>query len=381
MKRLVVSALLAAMILSAAACGVKPMNDEFYICSMAGHSRNSGSQQLFETKDAVYYLCAFREPKKPNRNKVWVSNKERTEWLPLCLKPNCLHDDDDCNAILEGNAGGRLWLYGQHFYYVSDYSSLWRMKLDGSEHEKLMDLGIEPPGYVGSFYFHDKYLILAALIPSEDDSVSLSEERHIYTVDLSMKEPELREIELVFDNEGIKTTGYPLIGEGKYLYTVLDDCTLLKLDLESGSFNKICELPFYPEESGVRISGDTLYFYEPWTAGMAVSVAIDSGEITEIKRAEPETESWFTVCGDHVVGIDPENGGTRVYTDTCELVAEAAAPEGVELVFPMWTLDDVVYGFEYVNGEESIQTPPQWYLDLAEIGTDSFGWHKWEPEE
>ena len=69
MKRLVVSALLAAMILSAAACGVKPMNDEFYICSMAGHSRNSGSQQLFETKDAVYYLCAFREPKKPNRNK------------------------------------------------------------------------------------------------------------------------------------------------------------------------------------------------------------------------------------------------------------------------------------------------------------------------
>lgn len=354
--------------------------EKFYVCSMDGCSRHSGSEQLLETEDLIYYLCVTRVTHEPIKCKVWFSDKKNRDWLPLCGRPDCMHDDKNCNALLEGNTGSKIWLYGRHIYYVSDYESLWRMALDGSAHEKVLDFEFESPDYVGSFYFHDKYLVLNSVGFSEDDPDREVGEPHIFILDLSLDKPVLRETALAEGPEGRKTTGYPLAGEGKELYTVLDDCTLMRFDLEEASLTKVCVLPFYPTEYGTRIAGDKIFFYEPWDAGMAVTVDRNSGEIAEIKRTEPAAECWLQVCGEYLIGNDPESGDVFIYDSGCEFVASVPSPEGVGTMFPSWNLNGIVYGYEYVDGSESINDPPQWYLDLSELGTDHFAWRRWAPE-
>ncbi|MBR3382590.1 MAG: hypothetical protein IKG85_06080 [Clostridia bacterium] len=379
MKRIV--ALVLAMLTLSSLSACSPSGDgEFYVCSMTGHSGHSGTEQIFETNDAVYYLCSESGINKHKLDKLWIGEKGKDVWIPLCSKPNCMHNDEDCNAVLEGHAGGRIWLYGQHIYYVSDYSSLWRMRLDGSGHEKLKTFEVDPGGYVGTFFFHDRYLVLIAVVPPDGRTDSDVNEPKVYVVDLSMNELEMRNVELVTESEGRKTIGYPLIGDEKYIYTVLDDCTLLRFDLESGTLSEICMLPFYPEEIGIRKVGDKLYFYEPWTAGMAVSVDVNTGMTDEIKRVEPGSECWYTICGEHEIGVDPGSGDLMIYDDKCVFETSVPVPEGTGTIFPMWTLDEVVYGFEYVNGEESILTPPQWYLDLSKLGTGNLTWRRWAPD-
>ena len=386
MKRIIsllLAALLALSFLSCAAPGGNSdptgegSDNEFYTFDFCGSSGFSGRQQIFETEDSVYYLCRNQdEVKKEIKYTVWVSDKTNKDWLPLCGRPNCLHDDKECNSLLEASQGGRIWLYGSHIYYSVDYLSLWRMKLDGSEHEEVYTFDRETMGRIGMVFFHNKYLIIMGTGPEEDEVEFPI--MHAYVLDLSENMLEPREIELISE-DGANYFGTTIAGEGRYLYTALDDGRLIRFDLEACTHEMLCTLPFCPDDWSAALEGDELYIFDPWNSGLALKVNKLTGDIVSIKEAEPETEYWLTPANGFVVGVDYY--GTNVYDYNCELVAKIPnAADGV-MYSAEWILSGVVYGYEYVDGSEAITTPPQWYLDLNEIGSPDMTWHKWAPED
>lgn len=137
----------------------------FYLRDLDSASSSFGMQNIFETEKAVYCVTDRALPDGSMTSFMYFSDKEAHEWLPLCGRPDCMHNSESCSAMLEGNVNMKIWLYGSHIYYMLSSSQpvLWRMKLDGSGHEKLLAFKLpedtEFSQYMWNWYFHGKYAI------------------------------------------------------------------------------------------------------------------------------------------------------------------------------------------------------------------------------
>ncbi|MBQ7063963.1 MAG: hypothetical protein IJM90_03635 [Firmicutes bacterium] len=83
----------------------------------------------------------------------------------LCNKPECTHDSDQCNAYLGFCLKG-IHVYDGFIYWIKidRGPSLWRMKLDGSEHEKVLSLDIDISSISNySFGIHRGFLYYYAI--------------------------------------------------------------------------------------------------------------------------------------------------------------------------------------------------------------------------
>ena len=131
-----------------------PKSDEkFYVFGLSPDKRNSRVGDIFETDDAYYYMCDQAGGAAEGGNIqciIWFSDKAYKDWMPLCFKPECRHRDGKCNALCEGPTKHTFTFYGQHIYYLVTVSTeffdevqLWRMKLDGSEHELMLTPELE----------------------------------------------------------------------------------------------------------------------------------------------------------------------------------------------------------------------------------------------
>ena len=113
----------------------------------------SSGRNIIETADAFYLL--------PLSSYIYYGDKATGEYAPLCAKPECLHDEEEfnpsCNAFV-----GRLSLLSVNYYngklYYAKYTNpdytLYRMDLDGSNHEAVLQLSCD----------HTKYGIMNACI-------------------------------------------------------------------------------------------------------------------------------------------------------------------------------------------------------------------------
>lgn len=65
------------------------------------------------------------------------------ECMPLCGRPECLHDKPDCNAHISPRSAVRLTLYRDRLYWIEgtrSASALYSVKTDGTDREKVIDL-------------------------------------------------------------------------------------------------------------------------------------------------------------------------------------------------------------------------------------------------
>ena len=132
---------------------------------------NSGIQQIIAANNSIYFTCEkYDEKLHTTYAIVYFSDKEYKEWMPLCSRPDCMHNNKDCNAVLEDCASLKMWLYGDHIYYMLNEGEsaamvpeLWRMKLDGTDHERLkvpkltLDGDAEYDGYSSGIRFHNAF--------------------------------------------------------------------------------------------------------------------------------------------------------------------------------------------------------------------------------
>ena len=364
---------------------------EFYEMNFDSAYCNSGIQQIFETETTVYFTCEkYDEAKHTNYAIVYFSDKEHKDWMPLCSRPDCMHNNKDCSAVLEGCASLKMWPYGDHIYYMLNASEnearvpvLWRMKLDGSDHEKLFEMefpeGIAPYAVTWYWFFQHNYVLISLYVNEYDDPETYY--RFKYVIDLSAKELEQKPFDLRDEKGEISDMPIPVYGNGELLYCVDDDGReVLLMDIAAQTLTKLCDLPF----TGCYMCGyedGLLYFFDD-DSGKIAAVDDATGELSIVFEDEPMTRRWKFESGGYVFGAYPksdERRGTEISDLTGKLIREIPYETYNRDIDIVRIMDGYVFGIDRRNGRSIIEYTPDWYLDLRDIGTDALQWRRWAP--
>ena len=381
----------------------EPKETKFYIVDRDAKKEVNLSSKMCETDDSFYYLTS--------EDMILFSDKSYPDWQPLCGKPNCRHTarETDCNAKLEGDAGS-ITVYGNHLYYAfvdpSDNMmraavQIWRMKLDGSDHELIAVPeytfeGAEPNHISQSLScrFHNKYLFVD-LIRATGADAPINTKQKEFVFDLSRPEDGLSELSFKLDG-GEETVGHMSMryAEGDIIYSTdtLQGNTVYKLDLSTRTAKTLCTLPFeYAFIRWCSLYEGKLWFCSWYDEGMIVSVDAETGETEIVNTAEPGKTLWWYHLGEYIIGASPDYGdgcenGTVIYDKNGNEVQRITCDEmGVGLTFCCVFGN---YAFGQVSTNDPTQTDiidflsahaPVWYLDLNDIGTNNLMWRKWEP--
>ena len=376
-------------------------DDKFYVIDRSAQRMNTLASVIFETDDGVYYLATkVDELKDTKYNLIYYSDKEYKSWMPLCGKPNCLHNDSSCNAVLESEIW-EIWLYGRHIYYAFENKDadeeahgvqLWRMKLDGSDHEKVTVIDPEndyddlPTLRSWSCTFHNRYLFLCGRHITRDEvSGDLSAEFYNFVVDLDDPNAAPRRLNILIDGSYtldnfalLESRGNDLIAlfgdeEGKHYY---------RCDLETMTGTELCTLPNIIYLTALHLYDGQLWFPAGYELGKIFAVDIETGEVETVASAEPKEMLWYNPWDGYIVGANFGEGtpqGTGIYDMNGNLLEFIEQSEYNAKIMVSFIIGHTVYGHTYTGADYIVINPPDFYLDLDELGTENFGWHKWEP--
>ena len=362
------------------------------------------NERLFIHGNTVYYLCFAGDGKKDLTQMIYISDIVNKEWMPLCGRPDCMHNDKDCSAFLEFEPLSAMWPYGDHIYYITqdfladnDDPFLWRMGLDGYDHERLLE--ITPPdtetrySYEWDWVFFGKYAVITYMTDNENET---SPNRYTFVIDVSAKKPEQK----LFETGEALPYYSPIIGEGDVLYSVdRDTKTLCRTDFREQTLERICELPIIPTGGVIRgtelilctrafdaytveiVGGEQQAVLKHYDSGI-VRVDLETGEVTVVKNSS-ENGLWGKAYDNYIIGGgvwnngETERRGTFIYDLSGKLLQEVQYPDTETIIEIRYIIDNYVFGFDKASGTNSL---PMWYLDLNDIGTDNLMWRRWEPE-
>jgi len=164
-KRILMILFAVTLALSLTSCGSSNNNDnantktsEDANLPSAGNEASSSSgtdfqKNMAQTQVSFNYPCESEDGYYfvGSNGYVYYIDKATENTTILCGKPECSHDDEDCNAY----AGTALTYYDGKLYYFSDSGSSWTqvysMNLDGTDHTLVQTLDIDSAGdsYVG----------------------------------------------------------------------------------------------------------------------------------------------------------------------------------------------------------------------------------------
>ena len=376
---------------------------------------------VLETEDTVFYLC---------NNIMYFSDKEYKDFMPLCGRPDCKHNGRDCDAYID--AAGGFWIYGDHIWYASynlegrdpdsvrlKQPSLWRMRLDGSQHKEVMDIEIPDLGFTPArtrwgFTAFDKYFCFSyTAYKYETDRDYYYSEGYITLDDLNYVENVREHRDGDYQNSEADLSGSAIFSDGSLVYEL--NCVrtgpeisdryyrLVTWDIEKNEYTHIGTFEDQPAIlEGLIMPKDGGFIYMPYlTAENKKSIRfldLETGE--DIATAEGDLDTlrvsqfdWKNgwLCGVYRdPGLDPKNSGFYVY-DAEGHILEIATCEGLpeETMYLDVFLQTDSYFFAAplphdedgnVKALDSASTIPTWYIDKSEIGTGNLAWHRWAPE-
>ncbi len=108
-----------------------------YDVDLSSIHRLSTGDNFCGTETTVYYIRNGHQADSPRL--ITYMDKATGVSLPLCGKPECMHDDENCNAYVFSPAG--LSVYNGKLYW-QDSGQVMRMNLDGTEREKLRNCAV-----------------------------------------------------------------------------------------------------------------------------------------------------------------------------------------------------------------------------------------------
>lgn len=213
-----------------------------------------------ETEDGYYY---GRENHEMGGEMIYFCPRGGKAFYPLCSKPNCKHNDQNCNAY-----GGELFgYYDGALYAVSTAPSVdvVKMKLDGTDHETVASLEFRKdiPNLSYSYSFHHGKLFLQGTAPYD----AAEQEHHLIVLDL-------KDLSLTDFRQALAVPHYSIFYKDKaygsteptaiYDKTLgevtgwLNDEKLVELDALTGEQRVLS-----PESAGGLYATDTtLYYFE-----------------------------------------------------------------------------------------------------------------------
>ncbi len=169
-------------------------------------------REMCESEQA-YYFSLIDNPY------LYYYDKESGISGVLCGKPDCDHSNVSCNAYLAGGSG--LALYDGYLYWTQAPSTLFRMKLDGTERETFQSL---QGGLSSSVWLHRGYIYSIQEISSVVDGKSTTSIRLSQEV---LGDPD-RELVVILEQEAVDYF-YQVLGNTIYLgleqYSTVEDTT------------------------------------------------------------------------------------------------------------------------------------------------------------
>lgn len=259
--------LLAAILMLLAACGTNTDQTEAtapasggsepsapYALKVPPEDRNQAFawETFVETPEAYYYGWD---------NVIFFCPRNDTTFRPLCGKPNCLHNDENCNAWFDGFClgyyDGALYTTANPIGFNSPMLAVIKIELDGTDHREVAQVDIREAMRLGySCTFHHGKLFIEASTMVETD-----EDDHLIVLDLSdysVTEPAadyLRTARLPWPDSYYKDKLYGYGSGSREPLNLRNEC-LIELDTVTGEGRKLTDLP-----GSVYATDHTLYFF------------------------------------------------------------------------------------------------------------------------
>ncbi len=211
-----------------------------------------------ETPEAYYYGW---------NNVIFFCPRNDTTFRPLCGKPNCLHDDRNCNAWFDGFClgyyDGALYATAGSFAAMNSKLPIIRIELDGTNHKEVaqvdvrevMDLGYTCTFHHGKFFLQSQSIFGFGATDKDDHLIVLD------LSDYSVTEPAA---------DYLCTAKLPVMVSfyKDKLYGIGTDCKealngsndyLIELDAVTGETRK---LPSIERSNSFYATDNTFYFFE-----------------------------------------------------------------------------------------------------------------------
>lgn len=129
-------------------------------CQSPGPDQDLGDKFIFEEDNQYYYRMSriLASPMVESEESIYIvkdgyiysKNKKTGEIVPLCNKPDCMHDDSEFNDNGSSNCNayvGVAWAldyYHNKLYFMTAFSELYEMDKSGTTRTKLMQLKEDP---------------------------------------------------------------------------------------------------------------------------------------------------------------------------------------------------------------------------------------------
>ncbi|MCD8146599.1 MAG: DUF5050 domain-containing protein [Clostridiales bacterium] len=339
-KRILTILFAATLVLSLTACGSSSNNDnantetsEAANLLSAGNEDSSSSgtdfqKNMAQTQVSFTYPCESGEGYYfvGSNGYVYYIDKATESATILCGKPECSHDDEDCNAY----AGSALTYYDGKLYYFSDIGSSWTqlysMNLDGTDHTLVQTLDIDSAGdsYVGYakpiIHRGMVYFLYSAVLYAVPLGAEASEAKAIFGETTEAETSGGAVISLGNEQD------YTLWADGDTVYFMTNvqqtDGTwkdaLFAYDMQTEEVTQVWEVPEKSEVgewdttavevNGWYVSDGYIYFY------------LSGGGLWRSELSSGTTEKIADVSASH---------GYAYFSDNCIVIAESAAEDYV----------------------------------------------------
>ena len=366
MKRSICS-LLAVLLLTLTACGggkPVPANTN---ADLHPEAASQGRADMLETADGVYSVWTNESGRRLIQMIYFCPAGEST-FYPLCSKPDCRHDDENCNAyagIAFGYCSGYLYTAVKNL--PQQRYDVVRMNPDGTERTVVTRVPCPSDAGGVTARFHGGKLYLAFL----PNAARPLEEQipRVVVVDLETLEQAEPFAELF-------TTGgdYALFFEcfngdkayisGAFRGEALDDGAesypFIELDAAAGTYRRLFDLP----NCVPWVEGDTCYYVE--YGEKCVERDLTTGEEQTFDFPESGDGAWAIYDKDYVylMGEEDADGATTLYilTRDYELVDEIRLANGE-------SLNNVSSRRLLFANDSSVIPPYCAYLDKSQIGS------------
>ena len=129
-------------------------------CQSPGPEQDLGNKFIFGEDNQYYYRMSriLGSPMAESEESIYIvkgryiysKNKKTGEIIPLCNKPDCMHDDSEFNDNGSSNCNayvGVAWAldyYHNKLYFMTAFSELYEMDKSGTTRTKLMQLKEDP---------------------------------------------------------------------------------------------------------------------------------------------------------------------------------------------------------------------------------------------
>ena len=331
------------------------------------HSFASG--QFLESAES-YYMIHLDET---GGYFIYVLDKEHPKkWLPLCSRPDCSHNSSDCNANISNPVA--IGLYNEHLYFCDedrDSYQLWRMELDGSNHEKVKDLYPYTENIAGNVMIFHKGYLLYELQTVKDGQVTG------YELRAAPLDQDKDGYEVIVKADGMVSSGMYPREEMVYLYIRGEEKTkLCTYNLDTKEFSEVEE--GVQEPVSITIDKDILTLSLRNKGVYRMNTALKTKE--EVMAWEDPEEGVIYTDEDYiysgklnrVFAKDKEPGGSmRILDLNGNLIQEAELPEEV-LYYTCSTSQHIL--FHTVTGYE--WGLPIYYINKSDIGKGELKFYK-----